>query len=168
MSISQSKDAKPLNLSTLLTGFELANVLSDSKHYVPFSCGLCKKLGSLNCIVASRCNHIFCRRCLEEFVLTQTLFQKHQETNFGATPQIIQKPFSFCTCPVCDTSLEPDPVVAGMALASIRVPCKQLQDVQPLAFQVLQSVQVKCVHTDCYWVGVYGEVLLHLATHILI
>lgn len=159
-------DGNPLKLSTLLTGFELANVLSDSKHYGPFSCGLCKKLGSLDCVVASRCNHIFCRRCLEEFVLTQTLFQKHQQTHFGATPQIIQKPCSFCTCPVCDTSLEPDSVVAGTALASINVACKQLQDIQPLAFQVLQSVQVKCVHTDCNWVGDYGEVLLHLATHI--
>jgi tetratricopeptide (TPR) repeat protein len=80
-----------------------------------------------------------------------------------------------CKCPVCRHDLEA--AIGGndnlQVDDNVWITAQTLEDAQPLAFQCLQLVQVKCQHPaehngsnePCYWIGNYGDLKTHLVEH---
>ena len=139
-------------------GFPLDLVESDAKHYGSFVCGVCGNLASLD-VVVTPCNHPFCLPCLEVWI------QKRLAEDLN------------CRCPSCRSDLETSQADAGGTLSvdNRHLQVETLETAQPLAFNVLKTVQVKCqIRNDspndgvCYWAGDYGEVRKHQVKHKLV
>lgn len=129
-------------------GFELDQVVSDVNHYGAFICAVCKGLSSQDVLV-SPCNHPFCRPCLEVWMSKRIA----EDLN--------------CRCPACREDLEQPEAIAGATLTieGRHIGARPLDTAQPLAFTVLNSVQVKCTEASCYWVGDYGQLKKHIVEH---
>ena len=133
-------------------GLSVTQILSDETHYRPFVCACCENLVALeSAVVTSRCSHAFCRECLETWIM-------------NSSDNINQ-------CPGCNHALHEDPSLECMELGpdSIVVAARPLAEAQPLAFQLLQLVQVGCLATDksnrCDWNGNYGDYPRHIQCH---
>jgi len=136
-------------------GFVLDRVASDVKHYGPFVCSVCQNLASLD-VVVTPCSHPFCLACL------QVWMQKRIAEDLN------------CRCPACRQDLEAPQQEDGKTLVIENRPIRaqSLETAQPLAFNVLKNVQVKCrsgVSTvdaeECYWTGDYAELQKHQVEH---
>jgi tetratricopeptide (TPR) repeat protein len=156
-----------------MVGFDIGQVVSDKSHYETFVCKICQNLASLEAVVVtSPCNHPFCRSCL-----------------IDCTRDRIAEGLT-CKCPVCRQDIQAEsPTLKSSSLSLsnqdrvLRVDsatcilASSLEDVQPLAFQCLQLVQVRCQTDDnhqnhqngknqrCYWTGNYGDLKTHLVEH---
>lgn len=128
-------------------GFEMDRVVSDLKHSGPFVCAVCKALSSRENVVVTPCNHPFCRPCLEVWI------SKRLAEGLN------------CRCPACREDLEKSEAGDTIDVEGHHIAATSLESAQPLAFALLNSVQVKCVEPDCYWVGDYGEIKKHLVEH---
>jgi tetratricopeptide (TPR) repeat protein len=130
-------------------GFELNLVVSDAKHHGPFICDVCKSLASQQDVLITPCNHPFCRPCLEVWM--------SKRISEGLN----------CRCPACREDLEMPEATAGatVAIEGKHVRASPLEMAQPLAFTLLNNVQVKCTEPSCYWVGDYGQAKKHLVEH---
>jgi len=137
-----------------MPGLSVVQILSDETHYRPLVCVLCQNLVSLDSVVTSRCSHAFCTDCLEENVV--------QQSSGGSTS---------IECPACHTALHEDPSLECMEFShcGVTVAARPLPEAQPLAFQLLQLVQVACMVTDkstrCEWSGNYEEFMSHVQCH---
>lgn len=132
-----------------MPGLRVVQVLSDETHYRPLVCVLCQNLVALDSLVTSRCSHVFCADCLEH----------HVQSSSGTS------------CPACSTALHEDPSLECMEISScgVTVAVRPLPEAQPLAFQLLQLVQVACLATDkstrCEWSGNYEDFMSHMQCH---
>ncbi|KAG7355422.1 peptidase C14 caspase catalytic subunit-like protein [Nitzschia inconspicua] len=173
-----------------MVGFDISQVVSDKSHYQTFICKICQNLSSLEAVVVtSPCNHPFCRSCLIDCM--------RDRIAEGLT----------CKCPVCRQTIETDEPTTQTETTSrnnnnnnnnsqsalqvnehVWISASSLEEVQPLAFQCLQLVQVRCCTSDdnnhnttttstttsqqngkntqpCYWTGNYGDLKTHLVEH---
>ena len=128
--------------------FDLNGVVSDVKHYGPFVCSVCKGLASQDALVTP-CTHLCCQACLEVWMSKR-----------------ISEGLS-CRCPACREELKVPAANLGttVTIDGSHIAASTLETSQPLAFMVLNSVQVKCTEKNCYWVGDYGELKKHLVEH---
>ena len=131
-------------------GFDLAQVLSDDKHYSPFICGLCKHLVSIDAVV-TKCSHAFCRRCLETHVTS------YSGKSTGRN--------SVCSCPTCSADISASKSPPSARLGFTKAAAESLEQAQPLAYQVLSQIQVACIDQNqtiqCEWTGDYGSFVQH-------
>ena len=156
-------------------GFDLSQVTSDSNHYGNFICRICNNLGNINSgvVVTIPCNHVFCKSCIKEYASKQQhLFDKNNNNNRSK---------SSCQCPVCQHDLTTTTTSNDDKHNNILqikdnswISVGLIEDVQPLAYQCLQMVQVKCkliflLPSDTtgeseleYWIGNYGDLPSHL------
>lgn len=70
-----------------------------------------------------------------------------------------------CRCPACREDLETPEPGDTIEVEGRHIAASPLENAQPLAFAVLNAVQVKCTEHDCFWVGDYGEIKKHLVEH---
>lgn len=138
-------------------GFDLTQVISDSRHYGAFVCKLCESLVSLDSLVTTSCSHPFCRACLTDWA-------KKQNENRMA-----------CSCPKCEQDLSL-PAENGegshnhrLQIGDTALMVQPLKEAQPLAYEVLMMVQVACIggenSDDCDWTGDYGNWQRHRREH---
>lgn len=128
-------------------GFEMDRVVSDLKHCGPFVCAVCKALSSHDVLVTI-CNHPFCKPCLEVW-----------------TSKRVAEGLN-CRCPACREDLEkPEASDETLEIEGRHVAARPLEKAQPLAFAVMNNIQVKCTEGECYWVGDYGGIKKHLVEH---
>ena len=48
-------------------GFPITHVLSDEGHHSEFTCAICKDLVDIGTSCITKCNHVFCSRCLDQW-----------------------------------------------------------------------------------------------------
>jgi len=153
-------------------GFDLAQVLSDEKHYGPFVCGICRHLVDLETAVVTECcpSRPYCRDCVVGTAWapkqqTESSSNNNNTENGGNNAHDDAKSGRKCPCPTCAVDLTTtshagrnDTVGTSALLAPLHV-------AQPLAFHLLTNVQVACVdRTDrihCEWVGDYADFVEH-------
>ena len=133
-------------------GFGLDRVVSTEKHYGSFVCSVCRNLASLD-VVVTPCSHPFCRPCLEVWI------QKRVAEDLN------------CRCPACREDLQA-PQEEGdktIVMENLHIRAEPLESAQPLAYNVLKTVQVKCKESDspdeCYWTGDYADFNKHQVGH---
>ena len=136
-----------------MPGISVAQILSDATHYQSFVCAICQNLVALEtAVVTSRCSHPFCRECLETCV----------SSSHGSST-------SCPPCPSCNEALHEDPSLGCMEVGAVTVAARPLSEAQPLAYSLLQLVQVACLATDkanrCDWNGNYGDFCRHIQCH---
>lgn len=126
-------------------GFDLAQVLSDDKHYSPFVCSICQHLVTLDALVTD-CAHPFCRSCLGAWA------------NRNGTK---------VSCPTCERDISGQ--AKGIKLGFVSVAAEPLRQAQPLAFHVLKLIQVACIDRSkkhhCEWTGDYTDFMGHALKH---
>jgi tetratricopeptide (TPR) repeat protein len=130
-------------------GLDVSQVISDNKHYETFICKLCQNLLSLDALVTKLCSHAFCKSCLKVHVMSE------------------------CTCPTCqnDIGIQQIDVDEEITVFSdgISIAAASLRVAQPLAFQVLELVQVACPEkngaTNCCYIGDYAALEEHAQSH---
>lgn len=133
------------------SGFEMDRIISSEKHYSPFVCGICKNLVTLDAVVTAKCSHPFCRKCLEDWVSECTSEDKD------------------CTCPECGENLTETTDACNTStifLAGVTLSAGLLEELQPLAYKVLELVQVTCPRNcngTCDWSGDYASCSDHIA-----
>lgn len=136
-----------------MTGISVIQVLSDATHYRPLVCTLCDDLVDLqSVVVTSRCSHPFCKQCLSEWV------RQSSSPKNGS-----------CKCPSCSEPMHEDPSLGCMELASSTIAARPMAEAQPLAFRLLQNVQITCLVNEksvhCGWNGKYSEYIKHEHIH---
>jgi tetratricopeptide (TPR) repeat protein len=158
-------------------GFDLSQVTSDSNHYSNFVCRICNNLGNLNSgvVVTASCNHVFCKSCIQEYAEKNLHDNKSKSNNSS---------FVSCQCPVCQQDLTTTTHTPNDKHKILQVNDTSwisvglIEEVQPLAYQCLQMVQVKCKlpslstnqslfsslssSSNEYWIGNYGDLPSHL------
>ena len=93
--------------------------------------------------------HPVCPECLEVWM------QKQISENLN------------CRCPATKDDLEAAEAEEGktIEIGGKHIRAQKLEMAQPLAYILLQSIQVKCTEDHCYWIGDYGELKKHLVEH---
>ncbi|VEU39669.1 unnamed protein product [Pseudo-nitzschia multistriata] len=142
-------------------GFDVSQVTSDSSHYDSFVCRICNNLANLESgVVVTSYNNVYCESCLVGHV------KKCTERN---------EP---CLCPVTSKDLrisgenaKNDGNTSMQVDGGNWIAAAPLKDAQPLAFLLLQMVQVRCPTGKAksvgnargtegpaeYWAGNYGD-----------
>ena len=156
-------------------GLDLQHVLSDQRHHGAFVCAICQNLVDLDALVTTACSHCFCRSCLQQWLERKPInsgmedwppVQQHQRQTTNSTP----------SCPTCNHNLLYSESSAtsshhhhhhpssSMMMGGHAILVQKLQDCQPLAHRVLQTVFVECPlqGVDCTWKGDYGDLQSHL------
>lgn len=123
-------------------GLALENVQSEHSHYSSFICKICNELAANDAIVTVKCNHLFCRSCIDDWTAKST------------------------ACPACNVPIDGasnDKKCSSCrkfsAPAGINVVSLQLS--QPLAFASMSQIKVCCPRC-ANWDGDYGLLNEHL------
>ena len=134
-------------------GLDLHHVLSDERHYGAFLCAICQQLCGLDALVTTKCSHVFCKLCLETWLLSRLSQQQR--------------------CPTCNESLEFHGATASHGpttttmVGSRSIYASSLKLCQPVAHRVLNRIRVSCPlkqRHGCRWTGDYGDLQDHLVS----
>ena len=123
-------------------GFDTKLVQSEESHYATFICTICQQVADLDALVTSKCSHPFCKSCLESWIPRSS------------------------SCPTCDIPIVGIKYGDGIPCTT----CRQqegeiypLSESQPLAFQSMSRIQVRCPHC-LTWDGDYSKLAEHEET----
>jgi len=132
-------------------GVEICHVVSDERHYGSFLCTICQNISGLDALVTSKCSHVFCRQCLETWLL---------HVQLQNTPER--------RCPTCNRDLLfHGGKNATMMIGNNSIDVRPLVEAQPLAHRVLTRLRVACPLRSkhgCTWEGDYGDLQDHLTS----
>jgi tetratricopeptide (TPR) repeat protein len=167
-------------------GLDTERVLSEERHYGSFVCLICQSVADLDALVTTTCSHVFCKSCLELWLLTKDK-SREESREYQQLPSWIRQQLrnqSPMTCPTCQADLKycnnnssstnnPNSSVravtlnkaATMMMNDISVYVQPLGLAQPLAHRVLQQVHVRCPFQQkhgCPWQGDYGDLQSHM------
>ena len=67
MSATSIHGFEAVNETTSPMGFPHTHCLSDENHWAEFTCSICQNLVDHGTSTVTKCNHVFCRSCLEEW-----------------------------------------------------------------------------------------------------
>lgn len=126
-------------------GFGLDKVVSHHKHYGPFVCDVCKGLASLDAVVTPG-NRVYCRACLEVWM------EKRISEDLN-----LRCPASREDLEVAEPNGDKTMEVEGRFVLA-----QDLGAAQPLAYTLLQGVQVRSPDSSDNWVGDYSDLEKHL------
>ena len=127
-------------------GFPLSDVLTDESIVSEFTCKICCNLVEYGHAVHTSCSHVFCEKCLADWVA------RSSDPDILAEAALNGEQARGPRCPTCNAGLAGEGKVAPL-------------QTQPLAWRLLGRVQVRCpLHdsTSCGWRGDLSEVSAHL------